>query len=240
MIGRLPWVGSFARKTFLALRKELAVTNEVERQLLTGVAYVYCSTVPGDIAEFGTCSGETALTICRALASWEENDAGIAPKRFHLFDSFEGFPQFSSPIDRDSPHIRAGDWKPGDCKGLSRAELERLLAGEVPASRLEFHEGWYRDSVPRLPPDVLFSMLHLDCDLYESTTDALDPLFARRQVAQGAVLYFDAWNCNRASPDHGQRKAWTDLVRKHAIEASHGGDYSWEGHKIIVHRYAGA
>jgi len=236
-IRRIPWIGGLAQATYLALRKELALRNEVERQLLFGVDYVYCSAVPGDVAEFGTCSGDTALTIARALADWEERDPDIVAKRFHLFDSFEGFPEFGSAIDRDCHHAKSGDWRPGSCKGLDRAQLERLLRRVLPPDELEFHEGWYRDTVPRLSAGVTFAMLHLDCDLYESTTDALDTLFARNQVAEGAVLFFDAWNCNRASPDHGQRKAWADLARKYAIEASDGGDYSWEGHKILVHRY---
>lgn len=31
-------------------------------------------------------------------------------------------------------------------------------------------------------------MIHIDCDLYQSTLDALSPLFQRGQVAEGAIV----------------------------------------------------
>ena len=78
-------------------------------------------------------------------------------------------------------------------------------------------------------------MLHLDCDLYSSTYEVLDYLLAHGHVADGALLFFDDWNCNRASPRFGQRKAWAEIVNKYALEHSDAGEYAMLGHKFFVH-----
>jgi hypothetical protein len=78
-------------------------------------------------------------------------------------------------------------------------------------------------------------MVHLDCDLYSSTVEVLDHLFTRGHVAEGAVLFFDDWNCNRSSPQFGQRRAWRETCEKHRVEYSDGGDYAVLGHKFLVH-----
>jgi hypothetical protein len=82
------------------------------------------------------------------------------------------------------------------------------------------------------------SPCHVDCDLYASTIDALAPLFARGQVSEGAVILFDDWNCNRASPQYGQRKAWDVLVARHRIRYSDEGRYGMASRRFIVHAYA--
>jgi len=64
----------------------------------------------------------------------------------------------------------------------------------------------------------------------------LDFLFGNGILSDGAVLMFDDWNCNRASPNHGQRRAWRECVGKHGISYSDCGDYGSMCHKFIVHR----
>jgi hypothetical protein len=77
--------------------------------------------------------------------------------------------------------------------------------------------------------------VHLDCDLYSSTAEVLEYLFVHRHVAEGSVVFFDDWNCNRASPQMGQRRAWREAVERHRIEFSDCGEYAVLGHKFIVH-----
>jgi hypothetical protein len=80
-------------------------------------------------------------------------------------------------------------------------------------------------------------MVHLDCDLYQSAIEVLEYCFSNNMFSDGAIIFFDDWNCNRASPSYGERKAWAEVVDKFSVEFSDGGDYSWGGHKFIVHSY---
>ena len=77
-------------------------------------------------------------------------------------------------------------------------------------------------------------MLHVDCDLYQSTIDALDYLFSRKMISQGAIILFDDWYCNRSSNSHGERKAWQELVLKYKISSEDLGCYAWGGNKFII------
>ncbi len=217
--------------------------QEVFNHLYLGVWAVIGADVRGDIAEFGTHTGMTACVLAKSLA---DNSLPDRPtKRLLLLDSFEGLPNITASADADSPHIVHGHWTPGLCRGANPDELRDMvtaylpekLPGELPGDRVTIVPGWYADSLATLPDDTRLGLLHLDCDLYQSTLDALSPCFSRGFITDGAHLYFDDWNCNRASPKYGQRKAWRELTDQFNITFSPGNDYAAFGHKLIVHDY---
>ncbi len=206
--------------------------DEVRQHLLLGIEYAYRSGVDGDIAEFGTGWGHSAFIIATALAyfAWKKPN-------FYLFDSFEGLPAIESPVDRDCPSVVERVWTPGSCKVLSQQELIKLCAKRLPPNRIKVHAGWFRDTLTHLPDDTLYAMLHIDCDLYQSTIDVLDVCFSRGFISEGAIIFFDDWNTNRASTKFGERRAWQKMVEKYAVRHSDEGPYAWNGHKFIVHAY---
>src|SRR5262245_42224078 len=82
--------------------------------LTQGVQYDYNNAVEGDIAEFGTASGFSSLTIAYAMAIYRQiyekfqRQHALPPKRLWLFDSFQGLPDAISSIDIDSPNVASG------------------------------------------------------------------------------------------------------------------------------------
>jgi O-methyltransferase len=213
--------------------------TEVFKKLELGVDYVYSCDVAGDIAEFGTMTGGTAAALARAMAlsSARYPEAAGRTRRLHLFDSFRGLPEASSPIDAESPHVRSGVWSAGTCKGISRDDLLRRCVKYLPEDRVAIHDGWFKDTLPRLPADVRFALLHIDCDLYQSTIEVLDHCFSRSLIQEGTAIFFDDWNSNRASPEFGERKAWAEACGRYAVRSSDCGEYSHSGRKFIVHSY---
>jgi O-methyltransferase len=220
--------------------------KEIARALTLSVAYLNSAHVIGDIAEFGTMSGFSALTIATAMV-YDLRRQPISPdfvgenpfRILRLFDSFEGLPEITSEIDQTSPHVVSGAWAKGGCKVLGAAELRALVERVIPHYRIQIYDGWFADTVKQLPPETRFAMIHFDGDLYQSTMDALEPCFARGFVSEGAVLCFDDWNVNRSIPEHGERRAWSELVERFDIKASHSGDYAASGTKFIIHSYQG-
>lgn len=208
----------------------------VTQQLHIGIWSVTGGGVPGDIVEFGTMSGMTAQVLAMGMAQMTIQNQ--TPRKLHLFDSFEGLPEATQAPDTESPHVQKGEWKPGGCTGISAEQLGQAVGRFLPAERVNIHAGWYSDTVPQLPGDTRFALLHVDCDMYSSTMDALVPCFERGLISAGAHLFFDDWNCNRADPRFGQRKAWSELIERFDIRASSGGDYGAFAHKCIVHGYA--
>jgi len=88
-----------------------------------------------------------------------------------------------------------------------------------------------------VPDRTRFALIHVDCDLYQSTLDVLVHVFSRGMVSEGAALFFDDWNCNRASRVLGEQRAWAEVVERFRIEYSDSGEYGITGRKFLVHAY---
>jgi len=215
-------------------------SEQVVRSLVNGVKYVFNMGVSGDIAEFGTMSGRTAVAL--AVAANRLNTVlRLDPrgtKKIWFFDSFEGLPEARFDVDKSSQHVNAGTWAKGKCKGLDETSFRRLLSKYLDVRHLNVVKGWFKDTVPALPDNQKFSMLHIDGDLYESAIDVLDSLFQRRMISIGAIIFFDDWNCNAADPALGERRAWREVCETYKIKFSDEGAYADACHKFIVHDYS--
>jgi O-methyltransferase len=208
---------------------------EVYRKLEGGVEYVCANAVEGDLGEFGTMTGLSASVLARALAGEQAYRGG--DRTLHLFDSFEGLPEAVAEADRKAPLVQAGIWAAGTCRGVSPAELRDMCARFLPASRIAIHAGWFSQTLLALPPNTRFALLHVDCDLYQSALDVLMHVFSRGLVAEGAAVFFDDWNCNRASRELGERRAWAEAVERFDILYTDSGEYGTAGRKFLVHSY---
>lgn len=212
--------------------------------LSEGVAATYGCGIAGDIAEFGTMTGETAAGLARAIATCDTylgdamRVANLPLKCLHLFDSFAGLPTVTNPTDAQSPHVRDGVWNPGSCKGITPAELTKKVTRHLAQERVRIFPGWFSDTVPRLPDGTSYGLVHVDSDLYVSAMDVLSGLFARGMINEGALIYFDDWNCNAASNNFGERRAWRECVARYKIEFSDEGRYGIFARRFTVHSYA--
>lgn len=199
--------------------------------LLFAMEYVWGAAVEGHVVEFGTMTGRTANVLAAAMTSFRHQ------RELHLFDSFEGMPEATSQLDKASFHVKAGVWSAGTLQGIGPSALRAKCRRYLPDDRIFIHEGWFKDTIKKLPDGKKFGLIHVDSDLYQSTIDVLDPLFGRHMVSEGAALLFDDWNCNRASKQLGERRAWKELAEKYRVDYSDGGDYGWAGHRFTVHSY---
>ena len=211
----------------------------ISKEMARSVSYTYCMGVQGDIAEFGTMTGYSAVAITTAsnLMEFEYRNDKRGSKNLHFFDSFEGLPAANNDIDKSTPHVLDGIWAKGTCKGLTKVEFENLIDQYIGKNKFFVYEGWFKDTVQKIPDDVCFSLIHIDGDLYESAIDALDFLFKRKKISQGAMILFDDWNCNAANPRLGEKRAFSEMVDKYKINYSDEGGYSVGSHKFIINSY---
>ena len=139
--------------------------------LMDGMIYAYGSGVEGDVAEFGTMTGKSAVILATGLAynnaRYKRKSGGIASKNLLLFDSFQGLPSVESdPVDSQSLHVTSGSWGPGTCSGLSAEQLGELVKQILsPSDQFQIVEGWFDEVLVDYPATKL-SMVHIDCDLY--------------------------------------------------------------------------
>jgi hypothetical protein len=207
---------------------------EVFRKVSISVEYAYGSAGNGDIAEFGTFRGHTASVIAKTMARCDRKWPQREPKKLLLFDSFQGLPAPETAAD-EAVMI---DWHEGSLVGLSKHQLSSLCSRYLPQKRICIYDGWFKDTVQTIPSATRLVMLHIDCDLYQSTIDILDHCLRERIISEGAIILFDDWNIVRADPNLGEGRAWREMAEKYEIEFSDGGDYAWGGHKLIIHSYA--
>jgi O-methyltransferase len=209
--------------------------------LRTSFEYVYGSRLTGAVVEFGTYLGFTASIIASLIAEFSANEYEYGdhpPVSLYLYDSFEGFPDSASEIDARSYEVsvtgewtRGGDWVPEGTERRLREHLERQLD----PSRLVIVKGFYEQSLRHSPVPEKVALVNLDCDLYESSRLALESLVTNDCLQDGTVILCDDWNCNRANPELGQRRAMRDVFEESAFSYSDFFPYGWHGRAFFVH-----
>jgi len=162
--------------------------------------------VPGDVAECGVWAGGAI-----GLMALVNRRYGRHPRRFHLFDSFEGLPQ---PAEEDvdvlesfraeHPELATDDGSdPGRLVAIGACAVpaygrdplddvndlfQQVL--KVDADTYVIHKGWFQDTVPAARAEVgPLALLRLDGDWYESTKTCLEGLFD--QLVPGGFLVLD-------------------------------------------------
>src|SRR5215510_10639280 len=125
------------------------------------------------------------------------------------FDSFEGLPEMDPS---DSMPI----WKKGDLKTTETDFIRTVLKHGMPRKKLKTVKGFYDESLtPELREQLLpekAAVVYIDCDLYSSTTSALN--FAKDFLQRGTILVFDDWFCFHGDPNKGERRAFHEFCRR--------------------------
>lgn len=150
------------------------------------------SGVPGDFVETGVWRGGCTIWM-KAILKAHKDDSRV----IWCADSFEGLP----PPSEDDRKIEANsDFSDVDYLKVSVEQVRRNfeLFGLLD-DKVRFLQGWFKDTLPSAPVEKI-AVLRLDADLYESTMDALRPLYHR--VSRGGYVIVDDYHtwpgCKRA------------------------------------------
>lgn len=158
------------------------------------VETVLADNIKGDFIETGIWRGGACIFMRGILMAYEVTDRVV-----WAADSFEGVPAPSLPEDANFDISR----NVLPILAVPLEEVEELFAryGLLDA-QVKFLKGWFKDTLPTAPIEQL-AILRLDGDLYESTMDALIPLYDK--VTQGGFVIVDDYGscppCNRAIHD---------------------------------------
>ncbi len=216
--------------------RAVAVHSEAYRRALE---FVTIGGVVGDILEFGVLGGWSARLICEAMRDV------FNLNNLHLFDSFDGLPKYASAVDRDSYEIGGRNlW--GDKMRFPADFLKQFgqphqwhirdrLSEVVRPERIIVHAGYYSDTLQK-PLNIKAAVVHFDCDLYQSTTEVLAGLLKHDALQDGCVFLFDDWNCNKGSPNYGQRRAFREFLEGQSrFSASPWFTYGYNAAAFILH-----
>ncbi len=206
--------------------------------------YVYGSHIPGAVAEFGCFEGFSSLLLADLIVEFNaqtEFYSAIFPRHLYIYDSFEGFPKSANPVDSISYEVAdSGYWREHEDASPPGTEemLRRELSKRLDSSGWTIVRGMYSDSLVSAPITEPVAITNLDCDLYSSSVEVLDHLLGRRLLPDGAVLLMDDYNCNRANPRFGMRRALRECFARTDgfYTYSEFLRYGWHGRAWFVHR----
>lgn len=142
--------------------------------------------VPGHIAEFGSWKGANLMFMAKLLNLWDPHGNKIV----HCFDSFEGLTTFTN---QDG----SSDSQKGEYAG-QLDELRQLIELYELQDNIDIHVGLIQDTLPKIieeQPQLSFSLVYCDTDLYEPTKLILSELHKR--LMPGGFFVFDQWNDSR-------------------------------------------
>ncbi|MRX26740.1 TylF/MycF/NovP-related O-methyltransferase [Kangiella sp. HZ709] len=144
----------------------------------------------GDIYEFGTYRGRSTIILSQLFPE----------KKIYSFDSFEGLPE---------------QWTPSEGPGSYSTKGEMPL---VSLSNVKYVKGWYKDTLPEFfsTQRTMASLIHIDCDLYSSTIQALEEL--KPVIQKGTLIIFDDFYGYDGYEKH-EYKAFYEFVDKYNVKS---------------------
>jgi O-methyltransferase len=171
------------------------------------IAAVVADDVPGDLIETGVWRGGACIFMKANLRAWGDDTRTV-----WVADSFQGLPPpdpVRFPADAgDRLHKQTGLGVGAD---QVRHNFERYGLLD---DRVRFLEGWFKDTLPVAPVERL-SVMRLDGDMYESTWQALEPLYPK--LSPGGFCIIDdygshASQAGQAVRDYRERHGITDEI----------------------------
>jgi O-methyltransferase len=161
--------------------------------------------IPGDLIECGVWRGGACILMRAVLAAY-----GDETRNVWLADSFQGVPRSDPANYKADKGIRLDHYS--SILGVSQDEVKANFARYgLLDDRVRFIPGWFKDTLHDAPVERI-SILRLDGDLYESTIQALEPLYPR--LSPGGFCIIDDYKAIPAC-----EQAVTDYRTQHGITA---------------------
>ena len=141
----------------------------------------------GDIIECGVGNGFTLSLILYNLI--KNKNKFIDKKKYIGFDSFEGFPE-ASQYDFSPRNLQKGDSNFISIEFVKQ-NLKRIGFSEIEIEEnVIFKKGFFEKTFNDFHCDKI-SLLHLDCDLYESYKISLNKYYPK--VVKNGIIVFDEY-----------------------------------------------
>jgi O-methyltransferase len=150
--------------------RENTLLDDDRLNALAGYARV-ASKMSGDFAELGVYRGGSALFLARFM---------MPHQRLFLFDTFEGLPDVGP---EDTKHVK-GEF------AATFDQVRYLLARNM--HQVSIYKGVFPDDTAFAIKGKVFSLVHIDCDLYAGVRAGLE-WFGPRMLTGGVIVLDDVY-----------------------------------------------
>lgn len=166
-------------------KKDLTFLNPKSlEQAADAVYYLWAHHIPGDISEFGVYKGGASIVMASVLFFLEPDTT----RKFHMFDSFEGHPDYKATADKDFDLTEWGGKVVAPIQGVMSELKAYGLHDHLESKRIILHKGWFKDTAPHLHRPL--ALIRADGDAYTSTMDTLTNAY-KHLVVGGLVIVDD-------------------------------------------------
>ena len=159
--------------------------------------------IPGDLIETGVWRGGATIFMRGVLKAYGETNRTV-----WVADSFQGLPPPDAaryPADTGDTLHKMGGLAVGVNQVRHNFERYGLLDDQV-----KFLVGWFKDTLATAPVEQL-AVMRLDGDMYESTIQAIEPLYPK--LAPGGFCIVDDYGSHASQAG----KAIQDYRKAHGI-----------------------
>ena len=185
------------------------------------IGHLYNNHLHGHYVEFGVYKGDSLINAIRCISEFDDwlQSQKLSNENFrkdiankshlnqlmdiHAFDTFEGMPENTE----SSFSFKTGNF-------LSNLEFvkDKVKKYNIKSIKVNYYKGLFKDTSAEFINKIgteNISIANIDCDLMESTVDALDII--KNNINIGTVLLFDDYNCFNADNNKGQRRAFKEF-----------------------------
>lgn len=192
--------------------------NDRSGGLYRAWGYIFSNHIEGDYVEFGVYKGESAVSAIESYSefynwlqlqqhdneNWRRELSKSSPLNkkpfFHLLDTFEGMPKNNEHPIIFKQNSFLSDFEKVKKKISFKNNLNIII---------NFYKGTFKEKTLELQKSLKnkkIAILNIDCDLMESTVDALNAV--KSNIDIGTIILFDDYNQFKAHNEEGQRKAF--------------------------------
>jgi len=214
------------------------------RMFAKAMYYLLFSNMAGDFLEFGTFKGNSLISAFkiheRLINEWNIelnqyiSNCYLNAMDFYGFDFFKGIPELK---EKDRSFCLQDDFKKGNYVCSQEEYNNNLKKNNIPMKKVITIPGFFSETLTdKLKKEILLkkaALIHIDCDIYSSTKTALN--WVTDYVQYGTLIMFDDWFCNRANPQLGEQKAFTEWRNENNIKSIDYGNYCIFGKSFILH-----
>lgn len=181
------------------------------------IRFIDYEIIDGDIIEFGVYTGKSLCLLSNYHRNFKNGLHGSnTPERNIIgIDSFEGLPENDHCRWTTEKNFKNNhSWHPFLSIGSSITvddiyKLFNFYKMDTPIIINDLFKN-SKEKLDKICNKV--ALIHIDCDLYESTLDALE--LVKDKIQNGTIILFDDWFNYKADENKGEQKAFKEFLIK--------------------------
>ena len=133
--------------------------------------------------------------------------------------------------------VKYGTWKKGTCSTYSEDDFKKKISQYLSNEFYFVYKGWYKNTLLQIKDSQKFSLIHIDCTLYESAKYVFENIFKRKLISIGGIILIKTFHQYLNSDSLGEQKAFFEITNKYKVTFEDLGDYGNFSKRFLIKNY---